>query len=72
LLNDQSDPIAPQIVNGLLQKAAMTAMPASMANLGMKYTEQYLGTLTPEQRKRWTENMQYLERYSSNARMSRK
>jgi ABC-2 type transport system permease protein len=61
LLNDQSDRIAPQVVNGLLQKAAMTAMPASMANLGMKYTEQYLGTLTPEQRKRRTENMQYLE-----------
>ncbi len=61
LLNDQSDPIAPQIVNGLLQKAAITAMPASMANMGMKYTEQYLGAFTPEQRKRWNENMQYLE-----------
>jgi ABC-2 type transport system permease protein len=61
LLNDQSDPIAPQIVNGLLQKAAMTAMPASMANEGMKYTEQYLGAFTPEQRKRWNENMQYLQ-----------
>lgn len=61
LLNDQSDPIAPQVVNGLLQKTAMTAMPASMVNLGMMYTEQYLGTLTPEQRKRSTENMRYLE-----------
>lgn len=61
LLNDQSDSIAPQIVNGLLQKAAMTAMPASMANEGMKYTEDYLGTFTPEQRKRWNENMQHLE-----------
>ncbi|HEV2136899.1 MAG TPA: ABC transporter permease [Terracidiphilus sp.] len=61
LLSDQSDPIAPQIVNGLLQKAAMTAMPASMANEGMKYTEEYLGTFTPEQRKRWDENMRYLE-----------
>lgn len=61
LLNDQSDSIAPQIVNGLLQKAAMTAMPASMANEGMQYTEEYLGTLTPEQRKRWDENMQHLE-----------
>jgi ABC-2 type transport system permease protein len=61
LLNDQSDPIAPQIVNGLLQKVAMTAMPASMANEGMKYAEQYLGAFTPEQRKRWNENMQYLQ-----------
>jgi ABC-2 type transport system permease protein len=61
LLNDRSDPIAPQIVNGLLQKAAMTAMPAAMANEGMTYTEKYLGTFTPEQRKRWSENMRYLE-----------
>jgi ABC-2 type transport system permease protein len=61
LLNDRSDPIAPQIVSGLLQKAAMTAMPAAMANEGMTYTEKYLGTFTPEQRKRWSENMRYLE-----------
>ena len=40
LLNDQSDTIAPQMVMGLLQKAAMTAMPAAMAEEGMKYTEQ--------------------------------
>ena len=61
LLNDQSDPIAPQVVNGLLQKAAMTAMPASMANEGMKYAEKYVGTFTPEQRRRWNENIQYLK-----------
>lgn len=62
LLNDQSDAIAPQIVNGMLQKAAMTAMPASMAGEGMQYTEKYLGTFTPEQRKRWNENMAYLQK----------
>lgn len=61
LLNDQSDPIAPQIVNGMLQKAAMTTMPASMAGEGFKYTEKYLGSLTPEQRNRWTENIAHLE-----------
>lgn len=61
LLNDQSDAIAPQIVNGMLQKAAMTAMPASMAGEGMQYTEQYLGTFTPEQRKNWNENLKYLQ-----------
>ena len=37
LLNDQSDTIAPQMVMGLLQKDAMTAMPAVMAEEGMKY-----------------------------------
>ncbi len=62
LLNDQSDAIAPQIVNGMLQKAAMTAMPASMASEGMRYTEKYLGTFTPEQRKRWDANMAHLQK----------
>ena len=51
LLNDQSDAIAPQMVMGLLQKAAMTAMPAVMAEQGMKYADQYVGGFTPEQKK---------------------
>jgi ABC-2 type transport system permease protein len=60
LLNDQSDTIAPQIVAGLLQKAAMTSMPASMAGEGEKYMKQYIGGLTPEQQKRWDANMTQL------------
>jgi ABC-2 type transport system permease protein len=52
LLNDSSDAIAPQIVTGLLQKVAMTSMPASMAEEGMKYSERYLGQLTPDQHNR--------------------
>ena len=52
LLNDASDTIAPQIVMGLLQKVAMTAMPAAMAEEGMKYSERYLGGLTADQQKR--------------------
>ena len=60
LLNDQSDTIAPQIVAGLLQKAAMTSMPASMAGEGEKYMKQYIGGLTPEQQKRWDANMAQL------------
>ena len=51
LLNDQSDAIAPQMVMGLLQKAAMTAMPAVMAEQGMKYADRYVGGFTPEQKK---------------------
>ena len=50
LLNDASDLIAPQMVTGLLQKAAMTSMPVPMAEEGMKYSERYLGGLTPDQR----------------------
>jgi ABC-2 type transport system permease protein len=51
LLNDQSDAIAPQIVMGMLQKTAMTAMPSAMAEEGMKTAEKYLGGLTPQQKK---------------------
>jgi ABC-2 type transport system permease protein len=60
LLNDQSDMIAPQMVAGLLQKAAMTAMPAAMAEQGMKYTDKYIGGMTPEQRKQMDENLKEL------------
>ncbi len=57
LLNDQSDTIAPQMVAGLLQKAAMTAMPLTMAEQGMKYTEKYIGGFTPAQRALMDSNM---------------
>jgi ABC-2 type transport system permease protein len=51
LLNDESDTIAPQVVMGMLQKDAMTAMPAVMAEQGMKYAEKYIGGFTPQQKK---------------------
>ena len=62
LLNDSSDAIAPQVVSGMLQKAAMTSLPASMAEMGQKYTEKYVGALTPEQRKQWNDNLAYLKK----------
>jgi ABC-2 type transport system permease protein len=52
LLKDSSDMVAPQIVIGLLQKVAMTAMPEVMAQQGAKYMDEYAGGFTPEQRKR--------------------
>ncbi|MGD0546318.1 MAG: ABC transporter permease [Terracidiphilus sp.] len=58
LLSDSSDQIAPQMVAGLLQKAAMTAMPTVMAEEGMKYTGQSIGGFTPEQRKRLDASME--------------
>jgi ABC-2 type transport system permease protein len=39
------------MVAGLLQKAAITAMPEAMAEQGMKYTDKYIGGFTPDQRK---------------------
>jgi ABC-2 type transport system permease protein len=65
LLNDASDTIAPQMVGGLLQKAAMTAMPATMAEQGMKYSEQYIGEFTPDQRKKMKDGLEQLRQIES-------
>jgi len=62
LLNDASDAIAPQMVAGLLQKAAMTAMPSVMAEKGTQYTEQFVGGFTPQQRKRAEANLAQLRK----------
>jgi ABC-2 type transport system permease protein len=63
LLNDASDTIAPQMVTGLLQKAAMTAMPDAMAEQGMKYTAKYIGGFTPEQRKIMDANLALMRKH---------
>ena len=68
LLNDKSDAIAPQIVNGLLQKAAMTAMPASMAEEGMKYTDLYVGGFTPAQKAKVDEELAELQKLESDGK----
>lgn len=50
LLRDGADPVAPQIVTGLLQKAGMTAAPDLMIRQGLRQFEKYAGELTPTQR----------------------
>lgn len=65
LLNDAGDMIAPRMVGGLLQKAAMTSMPVDMAEQGMKYTEKYIGELTPEQRKIMGANLDWLRQHET-------
>jgi ABC-2 type transport system permease protein len=50
LYTDPSDPVAPQMVNGLLQKVAMTAAPDLMIAGSIDTFEKYAGTLTHEQR----------------------
>jgi len=52
LLADSSDPIGPQVVAGLLQGIAATAMPDVMAQTGVEELERWGGGLTPEQRTR--------------------
>jgi ABC-2 type transport system permease protein len=50
LLADVSDPIAPQMVYGLLQKVSMTAAPDLLMQSGISQFERYGGGLTSEQR----------------------
>ena len=60
LLADVSDPIAPQVVQGLLQKVAFTAAPELMAAEGLSMFEKYGGPLTDVQRKafdQWLSNL---------------
>jgi ABC-2 type transport system permease protein len=54
------------MVMGLLQKAAMTSMPVAMAEEGMKYTDRYIGGLTPEQRKTMESNLDALRELQKN------
>jgi ABC-2 type transport system permease protein len=65
LLKDSSDMVAPQIVTGLLQKVAMTAMPEVMAQQGAKYMDEYAGGFTPEQRKRFDNGLAALSQRGS-------
>ena len=50
LLADVSDPVAPQMVSGLLQKVTMTAAPDLMMQGGLQQFEKHAGALTPGQR----------------------
>jgi len=50
LLADPSDPIAPNMVGGLLQKVTMTAAPDLMMQGGIRQFETYAGQLTPQQK----------------------
>ena len=50
LLSDVSDPIAPQMVQGLLQKVAMTAAPDLLMQGGMRQLEARGGALSPQQK----------------------
>jgi ABC-2 type transport system permease protein len=60
LLQDSSDPIAPQMVAGLIQKVAMTSMPGLMAEQSFKYFDRFGGSLTREQHEKIDEGLRNL------------
>jgi ABC-2 type transport system permease protein len=62
ILSDSADPVAPQVVNGLVQKVAMTSMPASLARGGMAEVDKWSGGLTEEQKARMESSIGALER----------
>jgi len=51
LLADTSDPVAPQMLTGMLQEKVMSAAPDAMMRGGIDQFEKWGGPLTPEQRK---------------------
>jgi ABC-2 type transport system permease protein len=55
ILADSADPIAPQVLGGLIQKVAMTSMPQAMARAGMDEVDKWSGGLTDEQKARMEE-----------------
>ena len=50
ILADSADPIADQMVSGLLQKTVMTGLPEMMMNGGVDAVDRWSGGLTPQQR----------------------
>ncbi len=60
LYADSADPVAPQIVTGLLQKVALTALPDVMASTGIAQMDRWGASLTEEQKSRLREGMETL------------
>lgn len=57
LLSDSADPIADQVVGGLLQKNMMMSMPEMMMDAGVTEVDKWSGGLTPQQKTTLDQNM---------------
>lgn len=64
ILADSSDPVAPQVLAGLVQKVAMTSMPAALARSGMAEVDKWSGGLTAGQKARMDASLAALDRES--------
>jgi ABC-2 type transport system permease protein len=63
ILNDPSDPVAAQVLSGMLQKTVMLSLPATMATAGSQYFDNEIGGLTPQQRKQMDDGLAALRSY---------
>jgi ABC-2 type transport system permease protein len=60
LLADPSDPIAPEVLAGLIQKTAVVAMPDAVARAGIEEIDRWGGGLTADQRARLEDSLRTL------------
>jgi ABC-2 type transport system permease protein len=62
ILNDPADPVAAQVLSGMLEKTVMTALPATMASAGSQFFDRQIGGLTPRQRQQMEEGLDSIRR----------
>jgi ABC-2 type transport system permease protein len=62
ILHDSADPVAAQVVAGMLEKTVMTSLPGTMATVGSQYFDKEIGGLTPQQRKKMDEGLARLRK----------
>jgi ABC-2 type transport system permease protein len=65
LLSDSADPIADQVVGGLLQKTMMMSMPEMMMNAGVSEVDRWSGGLTAQQKATIDQNMKGYRAFSA-------
>jgi ABC-2 type transport system permease protein len=65
LLCDTADPIADQVVGGLLQKNMMMSMPEMMMDAGVTEVDRWSGGLTPQQKATIGQNMKSYRTFSA-------
>ncbi len=68
IMTDSADPIAQQVVSGLLQKTLFTSMPEMMASSGVEEVEKWSGGLTPQQRSTINANLARLREFQQRPR----
>lgn len=63
ILHDSSDPVAAQVLAGMLQKTIMMSLPATMASAGSEFFDREIGGLTPQQRERLESSLNTLHKF---------
>jgi ABC-2 type transport system permease protein len=72
ILADSADPIADQVVNGMLQKTIMTSMPEMMMAGGVDAVDKWSGGLSPAQRATIQQSMDQYKAYSATPQPAKK